>query len=236
MSAREVTSTCAASWWCSRSGAGAAERRRWSCPYAVPASCRPKTSRIAIMGVGKINPLVVSGLVEHFHDCYGLPVEVAPPIEAPATAGTRTRGQWTAEALLAAMPGCRDGDPLCDASVLVIGVTSEDIYTTRENWRYAFTSRDLERHAAIISTAQMTSLAPGTVGRARAQVRGEDHRPRVLRSPAVQRSAQRSLQRHHGTGRPRRDRRVRVVSRFSRPYGRRKPATCPGRPPWIRLR
>lgn len=141
---------------------GFAESRRWSCPYAVPASCRPRTSSIAILGVGKFEPSVIAGLVKHFHDCYGLPVVVARPIEAPATAWNPTRHQWTAEALLAAMPGCRDGDPQCDASVLVIGVTSDDIYTVGEDWRYAFTSRDSARHAAIISTAQMTSLGFGT--------------------------------------------------------------------------
>lgn len=143
-------------------GVGVAESRRWSCPYAVPSSCRPKLSRIAIMGVGKIDPSVVSGLATHFHDCYGLPVVVAPSIEAPASAWNATREQWTAEALLSAMPGCHDGDPLCDASVLVIGVTFDDIYTTQADWRYAFTTRDPVRHVAIISMAQMSSLGLGT--------------------------------------------------------------------------
>lgn len=142
--------------------AGVAEGRRWSCPYAVPASCHPKTSRIAIMAVGKVDPRVVAGLADHFRDCYALPVSVAPPMEAPPTAWNAKRGQWTAEALLAAMPGCQEGDPLCDASVLVIGVTSEEIYTTQHDWRYAFTTRDPARHTAILSTANLSSLAPGS--------------------------------------------------------------------------
>ena len=141
---------------------GVAESRTWTCPYVVPSSCRPKTSSIAIMGVGQSDPAVIARLVKHFRDCYGLPVVEAPPVVAPPTAWNASRQQWTAEALLAAMPGCHDGDPLCDASVLVIGVTSGDIYTTQQDWRYAFTSRDPDRHAAIISTANTTSLGFGT--------------------------------------------------------------------------
>jgi predicted Zn-dependent protease len=140
--------------------AGVAESRRWSCPYAVPASCRPKTSHIAIAAVGKVDDDVVEGLAKHFRDCYGLPVEVAPSIDAPMprVAGpwwNEQRQQWSAEALLSAMPGCNVEDPLCERDVLVIGVTSADIYTTQESWRYAFTVRDSAHHRVIISTHRM---------------------------------------------------------------------------------
>ena len=143
--------------------AGVAESRRWSCPYAVPAGCRRVTARIAILGVGKVDPSVIESLAKHFRDCYGLPVVVAPPIEAPypRTDGmwfNQERQQWTAESLLSAMPGCHDGAPPCDEEVLFIGVTGEDMYTTKEAWRYAFTVRNSARHQAILSTHRMGSF------------------------------------------------------------------------------
>jgi hypothetical protein len=137
--------------------AGIAESRRWSCPYAVPATCRPKLSRIAIVGVGKVERGMVEEIATHFRDCYRLPVVVAPSIEAPPKAWSGARQQWTAEALLAAMPGCHDGDPLCTDDTLTIGITSDDIYTTQHDWRYAFTIRDSARHSAIISSARTGS-------------------------------------------------------------------------------
>jgi hypothetical protein len=62
-------------------------------------------------------------------------------IAAPTTAWNAKREQWIAEELLAAMPGCHNADPLCTANPLYIGVTSDDIFTMREDWRYAFTVR-----------------------------------------------------------------------------------------------
>ena len=152
--------------------AGVAESRQWSCPYAVPASCHRRTARIVIMGVGRIDPSVVDDLAKHFRDCYGLPVEVAPSLEAPmpnvdGTWWNEKRQQWSAEALLSAMPGCNDGDPLCESDVLVIGVTSEDIYTTQESWRYAFTVRDSAHHRAIISTHRMGTFMSTSTENAR---------------------------------------------------------------------
>ena len=142
--------------------AGIAASRRSSCPYAVPSSCHPKTARIAIMAVGTVEHGLVDDLAKHFRDCYGLPVTVAPALEAPRAAYDAEREQWRAEALLAAMPGCHDGDPLCDGSTLTIGVTSDDIYTTHESWRYAFTIRDSARHTAILSTSRMSSFGRST--------------------------------------------------------------------------
>jgi predicted Zn-dependent protease len=78
---------------------------------------------------------------------------------APAVAWNAKRQQWTAEIVLGTMPGCSDEVAPCD---LLIGVTSEEIYTTQENWRYAFTIRQPDRHVAIVSTARMTSLGSAT--------------------------------------------------------------------------
>jgi hypothetical protein len=140
-------------------GAGVAEGRRWSCPYAVPASCRPKKARIAIMPVGTVDRRVVAEVSAHFRDCYGLPVSTLDGRPLPSEAWNAKREQWSAEALLAAIPSCEDGDPLCESDALIIGVTSEDIYTTKESWRYAFTMRDSARHVAILSTSRMGSTA-----------------------------------------------------------------------------
>jgi hypothetical protein len=135
--------------------AGAAESRRVSCPYAVPATCKPRFAQIVVMGVGNVEPGVVAEVATHFRECYGLPVTVEPPIAAPPAAWSAAREQWSAEAILAAMPGCHDGDPLCPQTHLHIGVTSDDLYTTKETWRYAFTIRDPARHTAILSTSRM---------------------------------------------------------------------------------
>jgi hypothetical protein len=136
--------------------AGIVESRRLYCPYAVPESCRPKVSRIVVMGVGSVEPGLVATLASHFRDCYGLPVTVAPPIPAPEGAWSAKREQWAAEAILDALPGCQDADPLCGERVLTIGITSDDLYATKENWRYAFTVRDSARHTAILSTSRMS--------------------------------------------------------------------------------
>lgn len=141
---------------------GVMESRRWSCPYVVPASCHPQMKSIVIRGMGTFEPSVVSALVAHFHDCYGLPATAGPPVVPPAGAFDAQRGQWTAERLLAAIPSCHDGDPMCEPNALVIAVTADDVYTEREDWRYAFGTRDSARHVAVFSTAHMTRLGGGT--------------------------------------------------------------------------
>lgn len=134
---------------------GVLRSRTTVCPYSVPTGCRATTERIVVRGVGEFDQALASELAKHFHDCYGLPVELGPPIPAPRSAWNADRGQWEAEALMEQLPSCSPNDPLCRSSTLTIGVTSGDIFTSRENWRYAFGTRDSERGVAIFSTARM---------------------------------------------------------------------------------
>ena len=141
-------------------GLGYTQSRRWSCPYAVPSTCHPATRRIALVPIGAIAPAVVEDLARHFHDCYGLPVVVGAPVEAPSSAWNAKRQQWGAEPLLDALPGCvtnPDRGSACDEQ-LSIGVTNLDVYATHEDWRFAFSMRDSARHVALVSTFRMTVL------------------------------------------------------------------------------
>lgn len=130
---------------------GAVQTRRWVCPE-LPATCQPATKRIVIVGVGMYDPALTDQLVSHFRDCYELPVALGRPVEMPPSAWNADRQQWTGEDVLDAMPD--------DPGVLLIGVTSDDIYTRAEKWRYAFGLRNSETHKAILSTQRMPSGGP----------------------------------------------------------------------------
>lgn len=135
---------------------GVVASRQAVCPYGLPASCRAvpgASSRIAIVGVGAFDVQLVDDVARHFRDCYGLPVSVGAPFAAPGEAWNTDRNQWVAEGLLAAM----ESEP----DVLTIGITSDDIFTDRESWRYAFGTRNSGRRVAILSTARMRSFAGG---------------------------------------------------------------------------
>ncbi|MBX3188688.1 MAG: hypothetical protein KF819_16845 [Labilithrix sp.] len=137
--------------------AGSVASRTTICPYAVPASCKRVGGSIVFVPVGKVDRRVVAELADHFRECYRLPVVVGPPVEPPASAWNPEREQWIGESVLAAIPSCYDGDPLCDPE-MIVGVTADDIYTTAETWRYAYALRDTRRPTVIVSTARMGTL------------------------------------------------------------------------------
>jgi hypothetical protein len=148
-------------------GIGALQSRSWSCTQGLPASCRAEGVRkVFLMTVGPADPSYVAKLRAHFRDCYGLPTELGGAFVPDSSMFDDARQQWKGEPIIAKMPQvCAEHRADC-AGALVIGVTPLDIYTTREQWRFAFAVRDAG--VALVSTARMSGLLADTRdGRAR---------------------------------------------------------------------
>ncbi len=135
---------------------GVVQSRTWSCPFAVPASCRPTLDRIVLVPIGPIDPSVMQSLVHHFRDCYSLPISLGQPIEISSSAYDSQRKQWIVENLLDAIPGCKTEDSSCDHA-LTIGITDYDIYMLQyaKQFNWIYTARNDERHVEVVSIARM---------------------------------------------------------------------------------
>ena len=94
-------------------------------------------------------------LASHYHDKFGLAIEVLDPMPIPEEAFDRQRGQVVAERLIEQikMAHVLEEDP----RAIVIGLTVVDMYIADLNWRFAFNLR-ADGHLAVVSTAVMDDL------------------------------------------------------------------------------
>jgi predicted Zn-dependent protease len=175
-------------------GIGVLQGRRWSCIPGVPASCKPQAQSIYVIPVGGIDAAFATAMTRHLAECYALPAKMGAAYLPDSTMWDVDRKQWRGEAILAGLErACVESDRGCDGA-LVIGVTNLDIYTTRQQWRFAFAVRG--RNVALVSTARMGTWFGGrAASRARKmlartialQYCGEDltSDPRSLRAPSI---------------------------------------------------
>jgi predicted Zn-dependent protease len=131
---------------------------RVRCNLQLPATCARRSSGITLVPLGKIPAEQIASLERHFAECYQLPVAVAPARPLPDGAFNEKRSQWSGEMLMESIAPCPDGDPLCTPHH-VIGITSEDIYSEKESWFYAYTLRDSPRRVSVTSTARLDAEA-----------------------------------------------------------------------------
>jgi len=99
--------------------------------------------------IGEIN-----ALVDYYHDKFKVDVTVLPPMQLDATDVDTERKQLVAESVVESM---RQTYPeyAVKSSVVMIGITGQDMYLRSEDWAFCFGWRDADNHAAVVSTARM---------------------------------------------------------------------------------
>ena len=109
--------------------------------------------RVSLVPLGDVRESLLVDLVDDYRQMLGLQVELLSPIPIDDAVIDFKRRQLVAEELIALMkrrlPHLAD-----DPGVMLMGITSGDIYTTHKNWRFAFAVRESGRFS-VVSTARM---------------------------------------------------------------------------------
>jgi len=88
-------------------------------------------------------------IAEHFRKKFGVPIDVAPMIAWPADAYVESRRQMNSAAMLTRLESAyaRTASPL-----IVIGLTTRDMFSPELNWTYVFSYRRNNRLAVVSPT------------------------------------------------------------------------------------
>ena len=129
----------------------------------MSASLTPKIegSKIYFVPIGDFPTEQLQPLVEFYRQKYKLGIAVLNSIPVDPVTRDASRQQLVAENLVASV---RSGVPehSSDQGAILIGFTSEDIYPASTNWQFAFGWRESDAHSAVVSTARLIWLIPGS--------------------------------------------------------------------------
>lgn len=119
------------------------------------ASAQPgPIERVHLIPLGDVFELDYDGLVDHYQQRFGIPIQVEDPLPLTGRDIDWGRGQVVAEQLIESMRAgypSLDGDP----AALLIGITEYDMYIRDvPDWRWAFSLRTGGRFV-VISSARM---------------------------------------------------------------------------------
>ena len=109
--------------------------------------------KIFIVPLGAVQGLGLDKLPEFYRDRYGLSVQVVEPIPLEPKTLNSERRQRISEELVQLM---RQRLPhlASDKSTFLIGVTDEDLYIRRLDWRFAYTTYESGNRAGIVSSSR----------------------------------------------------------------------------------
>jgi predicted Zn-dependent protease len=114
----------------------------------------PIHAAVLVVPIGAFPADRLQDLPHDYAAAYGLSITIAEPISMPAPAFDPSRRQYVAEELIAAVnathPTARS------QGMIVIGVTTADLYIRGIDWDWAFALRQ-EGASAVISVARMPS-------------------------------------------------------------------------------
>lgn len=112
----------------------------------------PVHAAVLVVPIGAFPTDRLRNLPHDYAAAYGLSMTIADPIAMPAAAFDPSRQQYVAEDLIAALNA---NHPSARAQgVIVIGVTTADLYIRGIDWNWAFALRE-EGAIAVISVARM---------------------------------------------------------------------------------
>ena len=109
----------------------------------------PKDSRkLYFLPLGDFPAETVRDLVSFYEKKYGLRVETLPNVNLSPTAMNPERKQLIAEEAVEIM---EHANPTLknDPNAIVIGLTTEDMYIAKLNWRFSFSFRDQGKYAVV---------------------------------------------------------------------------------------
>ena len=111
-------------------------------------------SRIFFVPIGSFPADELDPLVEYYRQKYSLEVTVVRSVRLDDAARDPARQQVVAEKLISSV---RAGLPKIgkDPKAILIGFTSEDMFTTSQNWQFTPGWRDPNTRTAVVSTARL---------------------------------------------------------------------------------
>lgn len=111
-------------------------------------------SRIFFVPIGSFPAEELDPLVEYYRQKYSLEITVAKSVRLDDVARDPARQQLVAERLISSV---RAGLPKIgkDPKAILIGFTSEDMFTTSQNWQFTPGWRDPRTRTAVVSTARL---------------------------------------------------------------------------------
>lgn len=104
--------------------------------------------------IGRAPLVEMEQLVVYYHEKFGVEIKVLPALRPQESDIDNSRQQLIAENLIASMLRAHP-EYAGNSSVVLIGITAQDIYPRELDWQFTFGWRDLQRHAAVASTARM---------------------------------------------------------------------------------
>lgn len=121
---------------------------------AAPLAPAIDGSRIFFVPIGSFPADELDPLVEYYRQKYSLEIMVAKSVRLDDSARDAARQQFVAEKLISNL---RAGLPKIgkDPKAILIGFTSEDIFTTSQNWQFTPGWRDPRARTAVVSTARL---------------------------------------------------------------------------------
>lgn len=111
-------------------------------------------SRIFFVPIGTFPADELDPLVEYYRQKYSLEITVARSVRLDESSRDTVRQQFVAEKLISNL---RTGLPKLgkDPKAILIGFTSEDMFTTSQNWQFTPGWRDPRSRTAVVSTARL---------------------------------------------------------------------------------
>ena len=97
-------------------------------------------------------------LIAHYQSKYGLSVETLPNLPLNSSVVDTDRQQLIAEAVIPLMKSAYP-DLTSTPEVIIIGLTTEDMYIAQYSWQFTFSWRQ-EGKYAVVSNARMSLGAP----------------------------------------------------------------------------
>ena len=102
----------------------------------------------------------INALINHYREKFGIEIQALPPLALNSANLDTDRQQLIAETLLDSMRQAH-ADYAGNRSVILIGITRQDMYPRGENWQFCFGQRVVGLRAAVVSTARMALHYPG---------------------------------------------------------------------------
>jgi predicted Zn-dependent protease len=115
--------------------------------------CR-KQSTVYFVPIGDAPTSDINALVGHYKQKFGFEAHVLPPMALDETDTDPDRHQLIAENVLESMQQAYPEYSL-NKSVILIGITRQDMYPRSEPWDFCFGWRKKEERAAVVSTARL---------------------------------------------------------------------------------
>ena len=119
----------------------------------VPKEKLKGSGKLYLVPLGDFPTEIAADLTSFYRDKYKLEIETLPTVPLSEAAVNRKRDQLIAEQVVAIM---KQANPQItnDPDAIMIGLTTQDMYINKMDWRFAFSWRD-EGKYAVVSSARM---------------------------------------------------------------------------------